>query len=63
MSDPNQSEVLYGLDSCGRIVRVESGVTRSNINRFPSIEETLRRIGNNLRSDGPTSESNNGTLT
>lgn len=59
MSDDNMPHISYGLDSRGRIVRIESGITRANIRRLPSIEDALRRLSTNLRSDRQT-DSNNG---
>lgn len=58
MSD-DMPHISYGLDSRGRIVRIESGITRANIRRLPSIEEALRRLSTNLRSDRQASNSNN----
>lgn len=52
------AHISYGLDSRGRIVRIESGITRANIRRFPSIEEALRRLSTNLRTDRQDSSSN-----
>ncbi|XP_011859262.1 PREDICTED: uncharacterized protein LOC105556695 isoform X2 [Vollenhovia emeryi] len=60
MSDDSLPHISYGLDSRGRIVRIESGITRANIRRLPSIEEALRRLSTNLRSDRQASDSNNG---
>lgn len=51
--------ISYGLDSRGRIVRIESGITRANIRRLPSIEEALRRLSTNLRADRQLSEPSN----
>ena len=62
MSDDNMPLISYGLDSRGRIVRIESGITRANIRRLPSIEEALRRLSTNLRSDRQTTDSNNGNI-
>ncbi|XP_071635918.1 E3 ubiquitin-protein ligase MARCHF5 isoform X3 [Temnothorax longispinosus] len=59
MSDDNLPHISYGLDSRGRIVRIESGITRANIRRLPSIEEALRRLSTNLRSDRQAVDSNN----
>ncbi|KAG5317926.1 MARH5 ligase, partial [Acromyrmex heyeri] len=59
MSDDNMPHISYGLDSRGRIVRIESGITRANIRRLPSIEEALRRLSTNLRSDRQTTDPNN----
>lgn len=56
MSDNNVSQGTYGLDSPGRIVRIGSGITRSDISR---IEETLRRVCTNLRREIHINESNN----
>jgi len=61
MSD-DTSHISYGLDTRGRIVRIDSGITRTNIRRLPSIEEALRRLSTNLRSDRQASNSNNGNL-
>ncbi|XP_011342612.1 E3 ubiquitin-protein ligase MARCH5 isoform X2 [Ooceraea biroi] len=58
MSD-DLPHISYGVDSRGRIVRIESGISRTNIRRFPSIEEALRRLSTNLRSDRQASDSNN----
>jgi len=62
MSDDSMPHISYGLDSRGRIVRIESGITRANIRRLPSIEEALRRLSTNLRSDRQVAlaDSNNG---
>lgn len=60
MSDNNLSHISYGLDSPGRIVRIESSITRPTIGRLPSIEETLRRLSTNLRSERQINESNSG---
>jgi hypothetical protein len=54
--------ISYGLDSRGRIVRIESGITRANIRRLPSLEEALRRLSTNLRSDRQTTDPNNGNV-
>ncbi|XP_071635915.1 E3 ubiquitin-protein ligase MARCHF5 isoform X1 [Temnothorax longispinosus] len=62
MSDDNLPHISYGLDSRGRIVRIESGITRANIRRLPSIEEALRRLSTNLRSDRQAVDSNNGNI-
>ncbi|KYN19513.1 E3 ubiquitin-protein ligase MARCH5, partial [Trachymyrmex cornetzi] len=59
MSDDNMPHISYGLDSRGRIVRIESGITRANIRRLPSIEEALRRLSTNLRSDRQTTDPDN----
>ncbi|XP_003492432.1 E3 ubiquitin-protein ligase MARCH5 [Bombus impatiens] len=60
MSDNNLPHIFYGLDSPGRIVRIESSITtRPNIGRLSSIEETLRRLSTNLRPERQTNESNN----
>ncbi|XP_032666381.1 E3 ubiquitin-protein ligase MARCH5-like isoform X1 [Odontomachus brunneus] len=61
MSEDNLPHISYGLDSRGRIVRIESGITRANIRRLPSIEEALRRFSTNLRVDRQVNESNAGT--
>lgn len=58
MSDNNLPYISYGLDSPGRIIRIES-ITRSNISRFPRIEETLRRFSTNLRPERQSNEWNN----
>jgi len=60
MSDDNMPHISYGLDSHGRIVRIESGITRANIRRLPSVEEVLRRLSTNLRSDRQTTDPSNG---
>lgn len=62
MSDDNMPHISYGLDSRGRIVRIESGITRANIRRLPSIEEALRRLSTNLRADRQLSEPSNGNV-
>lgn len=63
MSDNNLPHIFYGLDSPGRIVRIESSITtRPNIGRLSSIEETLRRLSTNLRPERQTNESNNGKI-
>lgn len=62
MSDDNMPHISYGLDSRGRIVRIESGITRANIRRLPSIEEALRRLSTNLRADRQPSDSSNGNV-
>lgn len=54
--------ISYGLDSRGRIVRIESGITRANIRRLPSIEEALRRLSTNLIVDRQLSEPSNGNV-
>lgn len=55
--------ISYGLDSRGRIVRIESGITRANIRRLPSIEEALRRLSTNLsRAERQLSEPSNGNV-
>lgn len=54
--------ISYGLDSRGRIVRIESGITRANIRRLPSIEEALRRLSTNLIVDRQLSEPSNGNI-
>ncbi|KAL2727132.1 E3 ubiquitin-protein ligase MARCHF5-like [Vespula squamosa] len=59
MSDNSLSYTTYGIDSSGRIVHIDSGVSNTNIRRLPSIDETLRRLRTNLRSDRQTSASNN----
>ncbi|CAL1679581.1 unnamed protein product [Lasius platythorax] len=59
MSDDNMPHISYGLDSRGRIVRIESGITRANIRRLPSIEEALRRLSTNLIVDRQLSEPSN----
>ncbi|XP_014478474.1 PREDICTED: E3 ubiquitin-protein ligase MARCH5-like isoform X2 [Dinoponera quadriceps] len=61
MSEDNLPHISYGLDSRGRIVRIESGITRANIRRLPSIEEALRRFSTNLRVDRQVNDSNAGT--
>lgn len=58
MSEDNLPHISYGLDSRGRIVRIESGITRANIRRLPSIEEALRRFSTNLRVDRQVNDSN-----
>lgn len=60
MSDNSLPHISYGLDSHGRIVRIESGITRSNVRRLPNIEDALRRFGTNLRADRQISDSSNG---
>lgn len=62
MSDNNLPHISYGLDSPGRIVRIESSITRPTIGRLPSIEETLRRLSTNLRSERQINESNSGDI-
>lgn len=63
MSDDNMPHISYGLDSRGRIVRIESGITRANIRRLPSIEEALRRLSTNLsRAERQLSEPSNGNV-
>ncbi|XP_046817723.1 E3 ubiquitin-protein ligase MARCHF5 isoform X2 [Vespa crabro] len=59
MSDNNLSYTTYGIDSRGRIVHIDPGVSHTNIRRLPSIDETLRRLRTNLSSDRQTSVSNN----
>lgn len=55
--------ISYGLDSRGRIVRIESGITRANIRRLPSIEEALRRLSTNLsRAERQLSEPSNADI-
>ncbi|XP_047351589.1 E3 ubiquitin-protein ligase MARCHF5 isoform X1 [Vespa velutina] len=58
MSD-NNLYTTYGIDSRGRIVHIDPGVSHTNIRRLPSIDETLRRLRTNLSSDRQTSVSNN----
>lgn len=61
--DNNLPHITYGVDSRGRIVRIESGVTRANIRRLPSIEEALRRLSTNLgRVDRHVNDSSNGNV-
>lgn len=60
MSDNSVPHVSYGVDSGGRIVRIEAGANRSNVHRLPSIEETLRRLSTNFIPERQSSESNNG---
>ncbi|KAK1116969.1 E3 ubiquitin-protein ligase marchf5 [Melipona bicolor] len=57
MSENNLPHISYGLESPGRIVRIESSIT--TISHLPSIEETLRRLGTNLRPERQINESNN----
>nr|XP_012150560.1 PREDICTED: E3 ubiquitin-protein ligase MARCH5-like isoform X4 [Megachile rotundata] len=58
MSDNNLPHISYGRDPPGSIVRIESEI-RSNISRISTIEETLRRLGTNLRPEWQINESNN----
>lgn len=62
MSDNRLSYTTYGIDSSGRIVHIDPGVSNTNIRRLPSIDETLRRLRTNLRSDRQISASNNGEI-
>ncbi|XP_043272257.1 E3 ubiquitin-protein ligase MARCHF5-like isoform X2 [Venturia canescens] len=60
MSDGGGSHVSYSLEGGGRVARIDTGTTRTDIPELHrSLEETLRRLSTNFMPQRQTSESNN----
>ncbi|XP_048507395.1 E3 ubiquitin-protein ligase MARCHF5-like isoform X2 [Athalia rosae] len=61
MSDAHRSQPQLVMDSQGRVLTLDTN-QNSPILRLPTVEETLRRLGNNFHSDQPTLDINNDSL-
>lgn len=63
MSDEGGSEASYSLEGGGRVVRIETGTSRTDIPELHrSLEETLRRLSTNFMPRRSTGEFNDGNL-